>query len=186
MMNRSEARGSTGGAILLLFFLLALHLLKGVFSQFQPARNPCEEKAFVQVSGHINHPGVYGFCHPPSLNDLLIRAQGPIPKTEKQHPFADVFYNSGVNVDVRNGGKELHVFEGEMSSFYKITFRIPLSLNKESIEGLTAVPGIGPKTARAIVQWRAKKGGFQSLDEILAVPGIGPKLFSRAAPYLAL
>jgi competence ComEA-like helix-hairpin-helix protein len=73
-----------------------------------------------------------------------------------------------------------------MSAFYKITLGIPISLNNESLEGLTAIPGIGPRIASAIVRERAKREGFQQMDEMLSIPGIGPTLYRKAARYLTL
>ena len=73
-----------------------------------------------------------------------------------------------------------------MSAFYKITLGIPISLNRESLEGLTAVPGIGPRIGGAIVRERAKRGNFKRLDEILSIPGIGPTFYRKVTRYLVL
>lgn len=54
---------------------------------------------------------------------------------------------------------------------------LPLDLNKASTEELQALPFIGPKRASAIVSFRAKHGGFRSVEELRQVPGIGPTLF---------
>ncbi len=72
------------------------------------------------------------------------------------------------------------------STFHKITLEIPVSINRESIEGLTAVPGIGPKIAYSIVRERGKRSGFKSLDEIKSVRGIGPALYAKIKPYIGL
>ena len=39
---------------------------------------------------------------------------------------------------------------------------------------LTAIPGVGPHLARALVEARARRGGFGSWDEVDEVPGVGP------------
>jgi competence protein ComEA len=49
-----------------------------------------------------------------------------------------------------------------------------------------ALPGVGENMAKAIVEERAKRGGFKSLDEIMGIPGIGPKFYARMRPYLML
>jgi len=51
---------------------------------------------------------------------------------------------------------------------------------------LTAIRGIGPGIASAIVCERARRGGFKSLDELMSVPGIGRKLYIKVSPYLVL
>ena len=43
----------------------------------------------------------------------------------------------------------------------------------------TALVGIGPKTAKAIVEHRAKHGPYKSVDELIKVKGIGPALLKK-------
>jgi competence protein ComEA len=80
----------------------------------------------------------------------------------------------------------LEVCPGDIPAFYKFTLGIPISLNRESEEGLTAVPGIGPKLAGAIVRYRDTRGGYKALSEIKDVPGIGDKTYKKILPYLEL
>jgi len=44
---------------------------------------------------------------------------------------------------------------------------------------LDALPGIGPATARAILEERARRGGFRSTRDLLRVAGIGEGRFAR-------
>ena len=48
-------------------------------------------------------------------------------------------------------------------------------MNTASLEELQRIPGIGPTIARAILEYRAQKGKFSSLQDLLKVKGIGPK-----------
>jgi len=185
MMNRRVINDTTVGGLFLLFFLLAINLLKGFSLLSEPYKDPCYEKLFVEISGVIKHPGVYECCYPPSVHDLVDRAGGLILKTYEAPMVKDRYY-SGSNVDLQTHGGELCVSEGEMSAFYKVTLGIPISINSETMEGLTAIPGIGPKTAGAIIGERAKGGGFHKLRELLSVKGIGPGLYRKICPYLVL
>jgi competence protein ComEA len=49
----------------------------------------------------------------------------------------------------------------------------PVDLNTATLEQLDVLPGIGPVTAQAILDWRAAHGAFTSVDELLEVDGIG-------------
>jgi len=62
----------------------------------------------------------------------------------------------------------------------------PVDVNAATAEQLTALPGIGPARAAAIVALRGERGGFRSLDELLDVKGIGPKTLARLRPYAAV
>ena len=74
----------------------------------------------------------------------------------------------------------------EMTAFQKMTLGLHVSINLESLEGLTAVPGIGPGLAGLIIRERDNRGGFKRLDEIKSIRGIGPGLYKRVRPYLVL
>lgn len=50
----------------------------------------------------------------------------------------------------------------------------PLDLNTATAEQLDALPGVGPATAAAIVDYRRQHGPFRSVDGLLQVRGIGP------------
>jgi len=60
----------------------------------------------------------------------------------------------------------------------------PLDLNAADREDLEALPGVGPKTAAAILDTRSRLGGFSSVDELRRVPGVGPKTLERLRPLL--
>lgn len=42
-----------------------------------------------------------------------------------------------------------------------------------------AMKGVGPKSAAAIVAYRAKHGPFKSVDDLVNVKGIGPKAVEK-------
>jgi competence protein ComEA len=49
---------------------------------------------------------------------------------------------------------------------------------------LSALPGIGPKTAVAIISYRTEHGKFQAIQDLQQVKGIGEKKFAKIEPYL--
>ena len=186
MMSKRQINDGAAGALILLLLLLTMHLVGGVFSTSAADSTACDERVFVQISGNIQWPGVYTFCRPPVLKELLRRAGGLIKGTQKSMPRNGMVCHCGSNICLRKDGQKVCIIEGEMSAFYKVTLGIPISLNTESIHGLTAIPGIGPSIARAIVRERDKRMGFQQINEMLSIPGIGPILYKKAARYLRL
>ena len=61
-----------------------------------------------------------------------------------------------------------------------------ISLNMANASELTLIPGIGPKTADAIIHYRNENGPFSELSHIVKVKGIGPKKWEQIRPYLRL
>ena len=61
-----------------------------------------------------------------------------------------------------------------------------ININTASETKLATVPGIGPKTARSIVEYREQHGPFKSVDELENVPRIGKKTIEKVKPYLTV
>jgi competence ComEA-like helix-hairpin-helix protein len=60
----------------------------------------------------------------------------------------------------------------------------PLDLNVANVKELQQVPGIGPKTAQAIVDFRHKSGRFRRVEDLLAIKGISQRKLDKMRPYL--
>lgn len=54
-----------------------------------------------------------------------------------------------------------------------------INLNTATLEELDSINGIGPVTARKILDYRARAGGFSSVDQLLEVSGIGAKTLEK-------
>ncbi|WP_211211302.1 DUF655 domain-containing protein [Thermodesulfobacterium hveragerdense] len=67
-----------------------------------------------------------------------------------------------------------------------LVFAKKLDINQATVEDLEKLPGIGKKTAQAIVDYREKNGPFKSLEDLEKVKGIGLKKLQSLKPYLTL
>ena len=62
-----------------------------------------------------------------------------------------------------------------------------VNLNTATASQLTQLPGVGDKTAMAIIEKRTALGGkFTSVDQLLQVKGIGQKKFDKIKPLVSL
>jgi competence protein ComEA len=61
-----------------------------------------------------------------------------------------------------------------------------VNLNTADQAALESLPGVGPVTATAILEWRAEHGAFSSVDELLEVSGIGDATLAEIAPHVTL
>ena len=61
-----------------------------------------------------------------------------------------------------------------------------VNLNSATQAELETLPGVGPVTAAAILQWRTDYGTFTSVDELLEVSGIGDATLAEMAPFVTI
>jgi competence ComEA-like helix-hairpin-helix protein len=60
----------------------------------------------------------------------------------------------------------------------------PMDLNSATLKQLEELPGIGPVTAKAIVDFRQKGGPFRRVEDLLVVRGISEGRLKRIRPYI--
>jgi competence protein ComEA len=61
-----------------------------------------------------------------------------------------------------------------------------INLNTANKEQLTSLPGIGPKKASQIIEYRELNGDFESVEELQNVKGIGPKMLAKISGRLSV
>jgi competence protein ComEA len=59
-----------------------------------------------------------------------------------------------------------------------------IDLNTATLAQLDTVPGVGPVTAQAILDYRTKHGKFTKIEELQEVDGIGTKTYAQIAPHV--
>ncbi|MBW1887493.1 MAG: helix-hairpin-helix domain-containing protein [Deltaproteobacteria bacterium] len=185
-MINLEINDRTAGFMALLLALLLIYSLKLGLTRSKPPGISHNAYLFVQIGGDIKSPGVYAFDNRVNLLELIERAGGLNSNTSPPDKFSDCTFSSGARIVVKNVAHGCKFSQSEMSGFYKMTLGIPISLNKESEKGLTALPWIGTELAQAIVRERSKKGGFKHMNEIMDIRGIGPRLYKKIRPYVTL
>jgi|SRR5579875_2220 len=60
----------------------------------------------------------------------------------------------------------------------------PFDLNTATLKQLEELPGVGPVTAHAILDFREKSGPFKSVDDLLVIPRISQKKLAKIRPYV--
>jgi len=66
------------------------------------------------------------------------------------------------------------------------TSSAPINLNTATQAQLESLPGIGPKAAQRILEYRQKNGNFKKPEDLMNVKGIGEKSFLKLKPLLTV
>jgi competence protein ComEA len=62
----------------------------------------------------------------------------------------------------------------------------PVNLNTATQAELETLPGIGPRAAQRILEYRQKNGSFKKIEELMNVKGIGEKSFLKLKPLITV
>lgn len=127
-------------------------------------------KLVVDVSGAVLRPGVYRLPEGARVIDAIRRAGGPgrgavtgaINRAARLADGQQVVVPSRTSGPPATGGVPPRMQPG------------PVSLGTASADDLEKIDGIGPVTARKIIEFRDSKGGLGSVEDLDQVSGIGP------------
>jgi competence ComEA-like helix-hairpin-helix protein len=62
----------------------------------------------------------------------------------------------------------------------------PIDLNTATAKELEQLPGVGPTTAKAIVDFRSKGGRFRRVTDLLVIRGISDAKLKKMRPYITV
>ena len=131
----------------------------------------------IHISGAVHNPGVYTF-------EKGIRAMDAINHIGGVQSRADL---DQINLAQKlKDGKRLRIPHRASIAVYTPDRSNKIALNTCTKEVLISLPGIGPKTAAAIVAYRHENGPFQDITELLKIKGIGKKKLKRIQAYIEL
>ena len=144
----------------------------------------------VYVSGEVVKPGVYVLLATSRIIDALQAAGGPTAAADLvvvnlAAPLVDatqVFIprigstpratlprpHAGINLPTTGTSGGVSVGSGATSAIGIV------DINSATLSDLDALPGVGPSTAQAIIDYRIANGPYASVDDLLNVRGIGP------------
>jgi competence protein ComEA len=127
----------------------------------------------VHAAGAVRAPGLYRLPRGSRVDDLLRAAGGAAADADLDRVNLAAALTDGTRVYVPRVGEPAPApASGDASA--DGASNGPLDLNIATLEALDGLPGIGPATAKAIIDERTRRGGFRSVDDLLSVRGIGP------------
>lgn len=137
----------------------------------------------VDVKGAVTVPGVYTLESGSRINDAIEAAGGLLEDADpNQINFAQLLHDEmliyapkeGEEVSEQPATSPVQSGQGQSASQTAL-----VNINTASEEELTALSGIGPAKAAAIVLYRDESGPFQTIEDLKNVSGIGEKSFEN-------
>ena len=156
-----------------------------------PRQPPAGETVAIHVAGAVLRPGLYHLGGGARVADVIAAAGGcgPHADLERLNLAARVADGQRIFVPRRgepvpadvNGGGGAALGGGATGpdAADGAGRAGPVDLNTADVAALDSLPGVGPATARAIIEERARRGGFRSTRDLLRIPGIGESRFAR-------
>lgn len=136
----------------------------------------------VHAAGAVVAPGLYHLSGSPRVADLIevaggLAADADVDRINLAAPLNDgarlyVPHRGETSVPIPVGAEEAPGSAPAGSAEPSETN--PLNLNSATADQLEALPGVGPATAKAILDYRTAHGPFRSVEGLLEVRGIGP------------
>ena len=136
----------------------------------------------VHVAGAVTRPGLYRLPSGSRVADGIDAAGGPRPRADLDRLNLAARLVDGQRVAVsRRGEPPLPAAPADTGAPAAggPGAGVPVDLNTAGQAELETLPGVGPATARRILEERARRGGFTSVRDLLRVPGIGERRFAE-------
>lgn len=169
-----------------------------------PVASP--EELRVHVAGAVRKPGVYRLPRAARVQDAMDAAGGPLSAADLESINLADFLKDGEQVRIPRRGQRpaapapppasnvagwrgRYPLASTPASSPKAPERTPaappaaadgrVNINTAALADLDTLPGVGPVTAQAILDYRAQHGPFQRVEDIQDVRGIGAAKFEK-------
>lgn len=155
------------------------------FKQGSP-RIPSGQKEFIlELDGGVEGRGIIPVEPGMTVGEALEKAGGVYGKISLPQEALGQKIEKNTRLSVLPGreGEGRVLVEALPPAKLKV-LSIPISINSATAEELDTLPGIGPKMARAIVEFRERYGKFYAPEDLLQVPGIGAKKLAALKPHI--
>ena len=144
------------------------------------AENESPAVIVVHITGAVLHSGVYEMQEGDRVEDVLQMAG-----------LAENAYADGLNrAALLSDGQKITVPTNDMEEESFLTENDEtvdkVSINHGTLTQLMRLNGIGETKAQAIIDYRERNGGFQSLEDLKKVKGIGEKTYEGLADDIVL
>jgi len=136
----------------------------------------------VDVAGWVRRPGVYEFTSGDRVIDAIDRAGGPRTSADLTALNLAAPLMDGTQIVVTKVGSTTGGATGSSDTEPSGGGTL-ININSAGETELEDLPGVGPVTAAAIIDYRTQNGPFATVDDLIDVTGIGPSTLEQIRPF---
>ena len=146
----------------------------------------------VHIAGAVKTPGVYQLHVGARINDGVVAAGGATVQADLDSVNLAMLLSEGEQIYIPKRNEKPHIIvqprftsSSNLNSSNSATnneLQISININTATAIELEQLAGVGPSTAKAIIEFRQKNGGFKTVEDLLNVRGIGPAKLSEILP----
>lgn len=171
------------------------------------SQNGQEAEFAVHVVGRVHNPGLYRMPPGSRVRDALDKAGGPLSDADTNHLNLAAYVEDAMRIEVPRTAEAAQPDTVEPQTTPALaatptdastqaaqptpppvpTVPVgPVNINTAGQQELEALPGIGPKMAQRILDYRVTNGAFASVDELVKIQGIGNKNLEKLRPFIVV
>jgi competence protein ComEA len=143
---------------------------------------PSVAAIIVDVAGWVREPGVYEFASGDRVIDAIDRAGGPRKGADLTSLNLAAPLTDGTQIVIPKPGSTAGGATGSSGTGTSGGTTL-ININSAGETELEDLPGVGPVTAAAIIDYRTQNGPFATVDDLIDVTGIGPSTLEQIRPF---
>ena len=146
----------------------------------------------VHIAGAVKTPGLYQLRVGARINDGVIAAGGATAQADLDSVNLAMLLSEGEQIYIPKRNEKPHIIvqprftnsnnSNSSNNLTNTQLQISININTATAIELEQLAGVGPSTAKAIIEYRLKNGGFKTVEDLLNVRGIGPAKLSEILP----
>jgi competence protein ComEA len=145
--------------------------------------SPSPETIIVDVAGWVRQPGVYEFASGDRVIDAVNRAGGAKNGADLTSLNLAAPLTDGTQIVIPKPGATTAGGTDTSGTGSTSGGATLININSASETELEDLPGVGPVTAAAIIDYRTQNGPFAAVDDLIDVSGIGPSTLEQIRPF---
>lgn len=146
-----------------------------------------KEEWVVYITGSVKKPGVYRIPAGSRIYQALEVTGGFAVEADQEAVNLAAMLQDGAHIKFPSKGETASRQQSSAGSVQPVTNTGSISpgvseklinINTASQEDLEKLPGVGPKTAQLIIDYREKNGTYKRTEDLLLIKGIGPAKYN--------